>query len=312
MEIAEIPNASGQRPQTGTCVVCGAALFTRAAVRLGKCQLRACRSCGSWTYFPRGSALTQAALHDNDDYFDHPYFKLRRVITPGHRRRCQDVFARLSAGLELSSLQGQRFLDIGCDTGLFLKTAQEEFGIIPVGIDVAERAVEIAREQGVEAYHASIEDAPAELHDFQAVTAIDLIEHVVDPGEFLRQVRGRIRPGGVLYLETPNIRSMVYRFGQALSKVTGGRPAELMQRLFPPQHVQYFTPRSFGSLARASGFDVVRLSERGLPSSDISASPGALVAIGALQAFDRLLGTEILLCAVLRRPSDTPSGTRRV
>lgn len=305
MELAEISKGTAGRSNGARCVICGNALARRAAVRMKESQLLACPSCGSWIYLPRGGARAQAVLHDNNRYFEHPYFKLRRLITPGQRRRCRDVFAHLSTALEFPSWRGQRILDIGCDTGLFLKTAQEEFGIVPVGIEVAERAVEIARRQGVEAYRTSIEEAPAELRDFPAVTAIDLIEHVADPREFLGQVRDRIRPGGVLYLETPNIRSLVYRFGQVLFRATGGRPGALLERLFPPQHIQYFTARSLEALARAAGFDVLHLSERRLPSSDVAASPVVRLVIGALQACDGLLGTEILLCAVLRRPTET-------
>ncbi len=178
--------------ETG-CVVCHVPLSVNIAVRLGKSGLYECRSCGSWTLLPRATADEQAEIHDDDDYFDHPYFKLRREITPRIRRRCRDVFARLSCALEIASLRGERFLDIGCDTGVFLKAAQEEFGIVPVGIDVAQRAVQVALSQGVEAFQGRIEEAPAELAGFRGATAIDLIEHVPDPCAFLVEVRKRLQ-----------------------------------------------------------------------------------------------------------------------
>jgi len=217
------------------------------------------------------------------------------------RRRCLDVFTRLSM-LGTEVLRGQPLLDIGCDTGTFLKSAQEAFGIIPFGLDVNKRAIETAREQGIHAYAMRIEEAPEELHDFPLVTAIDVIEHVSDPAAFLVQLRERLRPGGLAYLETPNIRSMVYRFGQSFSNLTGGRPAGLFDRLFPPQHVQYFTPSSFRALAQGAGFNIVRLDCRILPSTDIAASLPARIAIAALQTTDLLLRTEILIWCVLQRP----------
>jgi SAM-dependent methyltransferase len=304
MHQSAVPDA---RIQAGlaACAVCGAALEGPIAVRSRTFTLRTCPSCGSWTALPRPGDAEQAAIHDNADYFDHPYFKLRRSVTPSQIRRCRNVFSYIAAALDPASLRGQRLLDIGCDTGNFLMAAQQEFGIVPVGIDVAARAVRVARQQGVEAHRAAIEDAPAELTGFLTATAIDLIEHVPDPAAFLRQVRDRIRPGGALYLETPNIRSLVYRFGRALFGRTGHRLAGLKERLFPPQHIQYFTPESLGRLAQRTGYEVVRLNCRVLPSSDIAASLGARLAIGALQACDRLLGSEILVCAVLRRPLDS-------
>ena len=284
------------------CVVCHVPLSRNVAVRLGKSGLYECRSCGSWTLLPRVTASEQAGIHDDADYFDHPYFKLRREITPRIRGRCRDVFARLSSALEIASLRGERFLDIGCDIGTFLKAAQEEFGIVPVGIDVAERAVRVALSQGVNAFQGRIEEAPAVFAGFPAATAIDLIEHVPDPRAFLMEVRNRLRPGGVLYLETPNIRSAVYQFGKLLSSVTGGKPEGLFERLFPPQHIQYFTPSSLPRLIEDAGFTTVKLGTRVLPAADIAAGLSAKIPLSALQAYDKLLSSEILIWAVLKRP----------
>ncbi|MBS1858866.1 MAG: class I SAM-dependent methyltransferase [Acidobacteria bacterium] len=208
----------------------------------------------------------------------------------------------MSVGLDVAALRGERILDIGCDTGVFLKAAQEECGVVPFGIDVAERAVEVARARGIQVWRAAVEDAPPELGEFPVITAIDLLEHVPDPHAFLRAVWSRLRPGGVLYLETPNICSAVFRFGRLLSLLTAGRPASLLERLFPPQHIQLFTPGSLRALAGRSEFEVLDLRPRILPSPDIAASAAARLAIGTLQLFDRLQGTQILICAVLRRP----------
>jgi SAM-dependent methyltransferase len=302
MDKTELQDVARSSAARDVCAVCAGVLGQDIVLKLRHYHFRICDRCGSWTCLPRPSAAQQAAIHDNEEYFDHPYFKLRRVITPAQRERCRGVFRCLAAAVDVASLRGERLLDIGCDTGVFLKAAKEEFGIIPVGIDVAARAVEEARRDGIEAYRTRLEEAPAELSGFAASTAIDLVEHVADPAAFLREVRGRLRPGGVVYLETPNIHSAVYRFGRMLAGLSGGRPAGLLERLFPPQHIQYFTAASFGDMAARAGLEVVSVSTRVLPRSHISASPAALLPIALLQAFDRLFRTEILVCSVLRRP----------
>jgi hypothetical protein len=78
-----------------------------------------------------------------------------------------------------------------------------------------------------------------------------------------------------------------------------------MERLFPPHHIQYFTPQSLRSLSEHAGFEVAALRARVLPVSDVAASALALAAIAALQMCDRLLGREILLCITLRRPLES-------
>jgi 2-polyprenyl-3-methyl-5-hydroxy-6-metoxy-1,4-benzoquinol methylase len=289
-------------PGAATCAVCGNTLDRAVKLRLREYRFHACKYCKSWTCLPRPTASQQAAIHDSEDYFGHPYFKLRRDINRAQRERCRAIFSRLSRIVDIESLRGQQLLDIGCDTGIFLKIAQEEFGIVPVGVDVAARAVAEAKRRGIEAYWGRIENAPAQLSEFHAITAIDLIEHVADPTAFLLEVHRRLRPGGVAYLETPNINSAVYRVGLSIGKLTGGRTGHLMERLFPPQHIQYFTPESLGDRARHAGFEAVSLFSRPLPIAHISASLGALAPIEFLQGFDRILGTGILICSVLRRP----------
>ena len=217
-------------------------------------------------------------------------------------RRCRDIFARLAQFTDIAALRGQKLLDVGCDTGGFLQAARQEFGIVPVGVDAASRSVEALQRQGIEAHLGSIEHAPSLLIDFPVITAIDLIEHVSDPAGFLRDIRNRLRPGGVVYLETPNIQSAVYRIGCALNRLTGGRPEELFERLFPPQHVQYFTASSLAGLARTAGFEVVRVHSRVLPWGDIAASIPVRLATSALQLLDRGRGARILIWAVLKRP----------
>ena len=288
--------------ESDMCVVCGNAGTENIAVQMPDSSLRVCASCGSWNWFPRVSASAQNAIHDNADYFEHPYFARRRLVTPALRRRCRDVFARLANLTDISLLHSRRFLDVGCDTGVFLKVAREEFGIVPVGIDVAGEPIQRARENGIEAYQTSIEKAPQELSAFAAASAIDLIEHVPDPATFLQAIATRLIPGGLLYIETPNIQSAVYRFGRLFFRLTGGKPDVLLRRLFPPQHVQYFTPASFRGLAEQAGLEVANFGLRALPASDIATSWPALLVIQLLQICDRILGSEILIWAVLRRP----------
>jgi SAM-dependent methyltransferase len=283
------------------CAICGTPLPAEGKVRLHGAQLKACPACRAWTYLPRPTQEEQSVLHDTGSYFDHPYFELRRAIGPRQRRHCRRIFSRLAVAVDVASLRGKRLLDVGCDTGTFLATAAEEFGVIPVGVDVAERAVAAARSRGIEAWRTTIEEAPPSLNGFPVITAIDLIEHVSDPARFLAEIYRRLAPGGVVYVETPNAASAVYSAGRVLSFVIRGRESALMERLFPAQHVQYFSARSLAGLGRRCGFDVVWQGTRVLPWADIAASAAVRAGMTVLQAADRLAGNCILNCAVMRR-----------
>jgi SAM-dependent methyltransferase len=285
------------------CPVCRGELGAPPRVQIGSATLTECRTCETWVYWPRPDQSAQAAIHDSPEYFDHPYFDLRRGITAALRTRCRLTFDRIGHCVDLETLRGQRFLDVGCDTGAFARCAAEEFGVVPVGIDVSTRAVGAALASGVESYQTTIEDAPAHLRDFRLITAIDVVEHVSDPTRFLREIARRLAPGGVAYVETPNIRSVVYRIGAQLCGVSGGRPEAVWGRLFPPQHLQYFTRASFATLVRGAGLDLALAETRVLPQRDLATSLAVRVAVGAMQAYDKLGNDRILITAVLAKPN---------
>lgn len=301
MAILATPAESVVSSSSPRCVVCGLGLPKTVCVQLGEFRLFECDSCGSWTSWPRETVESQAQLHDSTEYFDHPYFELRRRTTPAFRKRCRRVFAQLGKGVELASLRGQRFLDIGCDAGAFLSCAQADLGVVPVGIDVAGRAVELCRRARIEAHRCSIEEAPAHVTDFPVITAIDLIEHVVNPAAFLVEVRKRLRPGGVFYAETPNIRSVVYKTGRWFSALAKGKPVAALGRLFPPQHVQYFTIQSLVGMARLAGLEPVDVTTRVLPGADIAVSWPVRLALSAMQTLDRPRRSGILISGLFRR-----------
>jgi 2-polyprenyl-3-methyl-5-hydroxy-6-metoxy-1,4-benzoquinol methylase len=285
------------------CVICGCEWNGRVKVRLGDAHLAACRACHSWIFFPRPTQEKQSGIHDNPGYFEHPYFKLRRDLDESQRRRCRELFARLEGALDLGELRGCRMLDVGCDTGTLLAAARKEFGIVPFGVDVNRNAIRIASAIGVAAYCGTLETMPASLSDFSLITAVDLIEHVADPRAFLAELRNRLTKGGLAYLETPNIRSAVYGIGRVLSILTGGRPGALFDRLFPAQHIQYFTRASLTALVRAAGLEVVELRDRPLPLPQIAASVPVRAAMGVMQVIDIVRRERILVWAVIRRPA---------
>jgi SAM-dependent methyltransferase len=286
------------------CVVCGFDGTLVPYVRLSGALLGSCGRCGSMLYLPRPDPASQLNYHDSSDYFEHPYLQLRRNRDAQIRldRRCASVFARLSSATGRTSFAGATHLDIGCDTGAFLRSAERQFGTTPRGIDVAKRAVAEAVSAGTEAYACTLEDAPPHVTGADIITAIDVIEHVTDPRGFLGAVAKRLAPTGACYLETPNIRSCVYGLGRLVCNWTGYAPA-LIARLFPPEHIQYFSTRGLAGLARASGLDIAAMGTRILPAAEIAVSPPVRATLVTLQSIDRLLGREILLWVVLRRQS---------
>lgn len=281
----------------GACVACGSSALV-PHLRLRHLRLYRCMACKGLTSLPRPTQAALSSFHDTDTYHHHPYFEHRRADLARAEQRSREVVRMLRSISPEFQPAGARHLDVGCDSGVFLDAFARCHGTSPVGIDVAARSVELARARGIECHHTSLAQASG-IGTFTLITMIDVIEHVADPVQCLRQARAMLAPNGYCYLETPNTRSLVYTAGSGVVRLTGGRPAWLCERLFPPEHVQYFSPDGLRAAAVESGLRLVAVTRRRLLDADINVSPPVGLVVQSLQALDRLLGRDILHCAVL-------------
>lgn len=282
-------------------MACERHVEARPVIQTDYMQLFRCNYCGTWTSLPRPTVESQASLHDTAEYFDHPYFQARREDDALALKRCERIFDQIANVTDLSSFRGERMLDVGCDAGSLLIAAAQKYGVSPLGLDVSERAAQIARSRGLHVFRGPLEDAPPEFTGIKVATAVDVLEHVVNPGFVLEAVRSRLPVGGIAFIQTPNSESLIYYVGRKLSKLTNARPRGTFERLFPPQHIQYFSRRGVVLLAERIGFQVVNIQTRMLPMPDIVTSVVVRLGLMSLQTVDSLLRREVLLCAVLRK-----------
>jgi len=127
----------------------------------------------------------------------------------------------------------------------------------------------------------------------------DVVEHSRDPCAFLARARALLAPGGVLYVGVPNHRSPVYLAADVLGRVpgTGG----LVDRLYVPNHYQYFTPDTLAALAREAGFTVAALERENSYLGRYELSPVMRGGLAALLAAGRAVGMESRLTLFARR-----------
>lgn len=139
-------------------------------------------------------------MHDAA-YFEREYFELH----PGKVKYLQYLVRLLKA----HGVPGGRVLDVGAGYGFFL-AALEQAGYEAYGIEVSPLAVEQARqrsraqvfEQGAE------EPFPFPDDHFDAVTLLDVIEHLPHYSATLASCRRCLRPGGKVFVITLNAHSL--------------------------------------------------------------------------------------------------------
>jgi 2-polyprenyl-6-hydroxyphenyl methylase/3-demethylubiquinone-9 3-methyltransferase len=106
--------------------------------------------------------------------------------------------------------EGLRLLDIGCGGGL-LSEPMRRLGFSVTAVDASERNIGTASthaaEQGLDIDFrcATAEQLLAErVQPFDVILNMEVIEHVADPGEFLRTCARLLAPGGLMIVATLN------------------------------------------------------------------------------------------------------------
>jgi SAM-dependent methyltransferase len=139
-------------------------------------------------------------------------------------------------------------LDFGCGSGRYLDKVKK-LGGFGVGMDFSEAALEQVRARGHEAL--PVEDVSWALLKAKGVDFVRMnhvVEHLFHPGEVLRQICSVMRPGGILYIATPN------PAGYSCSRFRSAWFA-----LDCPRHVALIPPEQMKQLLQEIGFRVVEV-----------------------------------------------------
>ncbi len=187
-----------------------------------------------------------------DDYRkDSPYehlseiFEINRQRVAFIRSLTQQVFK--SAGNNFT------LLDIGCGTGLFLKSCTAA-GFRVSGIDVSMNALNFARENyKLDVSSKTLDDLLKEGKKYDIITMWHVLEHIMNPVEELKKVRGILKEGGLLIVEVPNLNSVKFRLSG--KKWKGGN--------HPLYHRSFFTAGTLKDTLIKGGFSKTEL--RNLP-----------------------------------------------
>ncbi|MBA2476754.1 MAG: class I SAM-dependent methyltransferase [Actinobacteria bacterium] len=181
------------------CPVCGARESSTVAVEWSLVVAR-CRSCGmqyvrrrivhaEWNY--RGDRDTLLAKYDPVLRGELPHTRVRNYA---------EILDRLEP---YRPSGGGRLLDVGTHMGFFARAAVER-GWELVGVEQSPVLAEIARSRGLDVrsgYFGEVDVGGG----FDAVTFLDVLEHVQDPVALLGLARAALRPGGVVLVKVPHV-----------------------------------------------------------------------------------------------------------
>lgn len=156
-------------------------------------------------------------------------------------------FLRIADRLEQLLPDKGRVLEIGCAMGTTLNGFREK-GWRVQGVEPEKWSAEIARSKyGLEVISVPFQEAGLPKESFDAILLLHVIEHVCDPFKALCDIRGLVRPGGYLVLETPRYDTLTFH-------ILRGR-----ERSVIPDHLHYFTRKSMLAMCRDAGFEATRI-----------------------------------------------------
>jgi len=159
----------------------------------------------------------------------------------------------------LSSRPPSKILDLGCSSGLLAERLRA-MGHQVTGVDVAELPGVAERTSAFLKADLNQGIPPEAGTGFDVVLAADVIEHVVDPTELIKQVRSVVSPEGTAIFCVPNVAHWYPRLRSML-----GRFDYDQRGILDATHLRFFTRRSISRLVERNGFTIRRIEPVGLP-----------------------------------------------
>lgn len=148
-----------------------------------------------------------------------------------------DYFLRIWYGIILKRLRmlglekHHRFLDYGCNKGLFLRYLKEQGYLNGTGYDL---------------YVPEFSNREALDQKYDFVISLDVIEHDPDPKAFFTTLQQLLAPAGTLVIETPNADGIDLK-----------NPEEYLHALHLPYHVHLLSQRALQRLGEEGGLKQV-------------------------------------------------------
>lgn len=137
-----------------------------------------------------------------------------------------------------------KLIDVGCGPGVFLIESSSR-GWQVQGIEFNQRFIQQLSILNIDVIDVPFDQAKLMVDSCQCVTLWDILEHIVDPKEFLRKCHQILTSNGIILIQVPNIDSLVSRILHEKSVTFSG-----------DTHVNFFNVATLTMLLKQTGFVV--------------------------------------------------------
>ncbi|MBN2452629.1 MAG: class I SAM-dependent methyltransferase [Candidatus Omnitrophica bacterium] len=266
------------------CPSCGAAGNKFEFDKLGF-RYVSCAKCATLFVNPRPSFKAIRDFYSNSkstSFWVNDFFK------PVAEARREKIFAPRAEFIRdmLKPCKGLTVGDIGAGFGIFLEEMRK---LSPdnryVAIEPSVEMADICRKKGLSVECACLEDLSGMDGKFDALSAFELAEHLLDPVAFFKKASALLKKGGKLFITTLN------GLGFDILLLW-----ERSKSITPPHHLNFFNPGSLPVLLKRCGFEVTDVSTPGKLDWDIVEGMIKNEGVSAGRLWDALAGSGSRAC----------------
>ena len=216
-------------------------------------KIAKCVQCDFYFVVPK----LDLTINEWQSLYDAEYFF---EMTPWHKReRSSNLKKRLHNLEKKCKNEIQRFLDVGCGEGYGIIEASSK-GWETYAFDIVDNRIEDAKDKTFDFKLGNIFTANYPENYFDVAFMDSVLEHVVNPLDYLKELNRILKPNGVLYIGVPNEDSLFNLVRQVIYFLIGKKHISIKTKPFKsPYHVVGFTKKSIRIIAKKSKFECIEL-----------------------------------------------------
>ncbi|MGH8556769.1 MAG: class I SAM-dependent methyltransferase, partial [Methylococcales bacterium] len=206
----------------GGCPLCRSPHYSKH-IDFPKVPVFKCADCG---FIYSGKIMSQESL---ESYYKDSFGSDRHI--KGQIINAKVNIAVVSRLLDLRKIEN--LLDVGCGYGFFIRNMLDQYKLHEaIGLELSDQEASYAIQKlKLDVRNCSVENSNLRHSSFDLVTSFEVIEHLVNPIEFLEKVAALVKPDGYLVIMTDNFESRIaVRMGAHFPK------------WIPHSHVSHFGP----------------------------------------------------------------------
>ncbi len=267
---------------TVACILC-AHKKRHLVFRVPPWKYYRCSGCGLVCLHPQPPE--SKVLNTYDDYLPTDPKKItawKRMTAPVIRESCRLIQTRVNLG-------GGKLLDIGSGFGFFID-AMHRRGWEVEGVEISPTGRRYTqRHCGIRVHAKAVEDLNLPAGRYDVITGFYVIEHLVDPVSFLREIYRLLKPGGMVLLRWPHTTPIIHLLGPF---------AKQFDLYHTPYHLYDFSPETMRRLLHQVGFSDIVTVTGGYTKPPGAAAVPSFLSANASHLLDRLTGGRQLLPGV--------------